>query len=183
MLLFVDIEGMPMQELAAILYDDMTKEIVDIFHAFVFYPFEVDLWSRLHVHGLNSRYLRNRGYRNPNSLRHDFYAWMRQYSITHVYANNPKREERELKRLKFTNINIPSWEERIKDPAYNTALLYKKNGAPIGNRSCSEAHSSFKGWKVTRSVWNTADFVKSHHGYHCALYDAFHIYLSKINSL
>ena len=66
MMLFVDIEGTPMQELAAIVCND-AHNIIDVFHAFVFYPFEVDLWSRLHVHGLNPEYLRREGYLNPIS--------------------------------------------------------------------------------------------------------------------
>lgn len=182
-MLFVDIEGTPMQELAAIVCN-VEYDIIDVFHAFVFYPFEVDLWSRLHVHGLNPKYLRKEGYRNPNSLRRDFYAWLRQYSIANIYANNPSREERELRRLTFSNINVQSWKERNKDPAYITALEYKKKALPIGGKkSCADAHSSFKGWKVNRNTWNNADYVKAEHGHHCALYDAFHIYLTKINTL
>ena len=117
MMLFVDIEGTPMQELAAIVCDE-SHAIIDVFHAFVFYPFEVDKWSRLHIHGLNPTYLHGKAYRNPNSLRQDFYKWLGQYSITGVYANNPKREERELKLLSFSNIDVLPWEKRHKNSSY-----------------------------------------------------------------
>ena len=59
---------MPIQELGAIEVDVESKCITNVFYAFANCEEEDDYFSRLHVHGLNTSYLKRHGFVNELTL-------------------------------------------------------------------------------------------------------------------
>ena len=70
--MFIDSEGIPIQDLAAIEIDVESKRIDDVFHAFANCEEKDDSFSRLHVHGLCTSYLKRHDFVNELTLRQAF---------------------------------------------------------------------------------------------------------------
>ena len=73
--IFVDTEGNPVQELAAICIND-TSDIIDTYLQYCRCSFSDDLYARKHVHGLNPVFLERKGFHCTSDLLHDFMFWI-----------------------------------------------------------------------------------------------------------
>ena len=83
-----------MQELSAIAMNNVTYQIVSVFHKHAFCNPEDDAWSRVNIHGLNPDFLKDYGFLNEDALIIDFKKWLQSFDIVCMYANNPNRERR-----------------------------------------------------------------------------------------
>ena len=93
--MFVDTEGEPIQELAAIEMDTKTCEIKDVFHNFANCT-EPDSYSRLHIHGLNTKYLEKNGFPTEGSLIIAFKQWLQRKRVVKIVANSVYKEVQAL---------------------------------------------------------------------------------------
>lgn len=170
-------EGVPVQELSAIQMNAGTRQIVDVYHAHAEAQTS-DIWSRRHIHGLNTIFLKRCGFRNENILFHDFHKWLRGKDVLAMFANNPRKESLALK-LNIKDMNIPSWSQRAHLSSHEVALRYKNEFIPIlDTRCCAEAHSAFESYPLLKT--NDSEIAKRNFGFHCSLYDAYELYLCYI---
>ena len=178
-MIFIDMEGSPVQELSAIQMNAWTKQIVDVYHAHAF-SHQTDLWARLHIHGLNLHFLKSHGFRDEETLIQDFKRWLVGKNVVNLYANNPVKES-EVLNMPITDIGLPPWADRIYQPYHQMALTYKREYVPIlDKRCCFEAHAAFTHYNMKRL--NETEIAKRGHGFHCSLYDAYELYLSYISN-
>ena len=89
MKVFMDTEGTPTQELAALLVDDQWR-IVDTYHAFAACKTTDDTFSRRHLHGLEIHILYSIGFPNEAALLFDFLRWAASKKVDTFFANDPK---------------------------------------------------------------------------------------------
>ena len=174
MLVFVDSEGSPVQEFSAIYADEVSGEIIDVFHQHVkFSPkgtFDCDKFSRHHLHGLNRDFLMLHGLPNEETLVTMFHEWLQQHPHDAIFGHAPRKEE-DLLSLKINDVCLPPWKERGACPSHVKALSMKKEKNPICNVTC-EAHSSFLSWKAKRPYcMSPSDIVKTDFLFHSSLYD------------
>ena len=172
----MDCEGDPVQELSALAMDSVTHQIVSVYHKHAFCNPEEDAWCRINIHGLNPDFLKDYGFHNDDELIIDFKKWLQCFNVTCIYANNPSKERQLLPNHRLRDICIPIWEIRMKQPYHETALRFKQLNVPIGNVRCSNyVHSRF----ITRYyiVPSRKELGKILHGFHCALYDCYELYL------
>lgn len=174
MLVFVDCEGSPVQEFSAIYADELSGEIVDVFHQYVKYSsketYDIDKFSRHHLHGLNLEFLTLHGLRNEETLVTMFHEWLQQHPHNGIFAHAPKKEEKLLS-LKINDICLKPWKERGTCYSHVKAVSMKKQKIPICNVTC-EAHGSFMSWKPKKPYcMSISDIVKMDFLHHCSLYD------------
>ena len=167
-------EGDSIQELSAIEMNAQTREIVDVYHAYARTE-HGDFYSRRHIHGLSVIYLNEFGFQSEKSLIYDFKKWLSSKDVLVMYANNPTKEKTALN-LPVRDMELPVWKERISMFANQTANAFKKKSVPVLNKTCpKEAHAAFHYYPVRNNT--STELAKRSYGYHCALYDAFELYL------
>lgn len=167
-------EGDSIQELSAIEMNALTREIVDVYHAYA-KPEDGDVYARRHIHGLSVLYLKTHGFLSEKDLIADFKKWLRGKDVLVMYANDPTKEKSALN-LIIRDMNLPVWKERASMFVHQTALAFKKNSVPVLNKTCpKQAHGAFVGFPICKN--SATELAKRNHGYHCSLYDAFELYL------
>lgn len=173
-IIFLDTEGTPIQELAAVEANTQTREIVDVFlgHAMTN---ESDQFARDHIHGLNLSYLEREGFDSENELLLAFKDWLAPKSFSKILSNGVEKEQKALN-IKIDNFPLLPWSERGNEPSHQLALKFKKSGMSIMGQQCSSAtHSSYISALFCKNQKSYE--IKSKHKYHCALYDAYELYL------
>ena len=176
--IFLDIEGTPAQELAAIEINRWTHEIVDVFHAFAFTE-EEDEFARRHIHGLNKIYLKSKGFPDEATLLAAFKKWMERKSHENVFSNGAYKESKVLG-IEVKEFKLLPWADRRHTASHKIAISFKEHCIPILGRKCiPTAHASF----VTASASNNlfTNIAKARHGHHCALYDVIELYYECIS--
>ena len=169
--IFLDIEGTPAQELAAIEINRGTNEIVDVFHAFAFTD-EDDSFARKHIHGLNEDYLKAEGFPDEASLLTVFRMWMHNKPHASVFSNGAHKESKVLA-MEVKELKLLPWAERRHAASHQIAIRFKELCIPILGRKCSPSAS----FVSAAACSNPLSFVaKARHGHHCALYDAIELY-------
>lgn len=168
-----------MQELAAIEIDKKTNDIVDVFHAYA-YTEEDDKFSRNHIHGLDKNFLRQEGFASSSILLSGFELWLDAKSHkTYILCNDASKEKQQLSACYSavtTDFNLMPWALRKDCASHQVAIRFKELSIPIlGTRCHSLAHASFICAPATSN--SDAALAKTKHGYHCALYDAYELYL------
>ena len=178
-IIFLDMEGSSVQELSAIHMNALTRQIVDVYHAHA-KSYNHDSWARLHIHGLNTTFLQQRGFPNEEALINDFKDWMRGKDVLAMYANDPAKESSALN-MPIRDMGIPPWAERVYQPYHQIALTHKQEFIPIlDKRCCAEAHAAFSKYPMKRL--SETEIAKRDYGYHCSLYDAYELYLCYITN-
>ena len=173
-IIFVDIEGEPAQELSAISMNINTRQITDVYHAYA-YTDQPDEWSRCHIHGLNQTFLKENGFSDESTLVSDFKRWIQSKDVLATFANNPMKEI-EILKLPVQDIGLPQWTDRFQLTSYQTALAFKRKRVPVFNATCnSNAHNKFRYFPVYRNT--QTELIKKDFGHHCSLYDVFSLYL------
>lgn len=171
--MFLDIEGSPAQELAAIEVNCDTYEIMDVYHGFAFTE-EEDSFARQHIHGLNRSYLKEKGLPNEACLISMFKAWLNRKPCVNIYCNDNQKESKVLN-LKTHNYQLLPWAERCDTPSHRIAIRFKELCIPILGQKCvASAHCDFISACYSRNT--KASAAKTRHGYHCALYDVLELY-------
>lgn len=185
--LFIDSEGEPTQEFSAILLSAEDSHIVDIYHehAQVSLPYDIDRWSRHHVHGLNRDFLESNGFQNEEALIKDFKSWLEGKKIKDIYANDPFKENKmfieDLGIGPITNVEYPPWKKRVHLLSHKIAFRYKESALPITSYnsyvSCTKyVHNEFL--YVPTPHQTSTQIAKRNFGYHCSLYDAYALCLN-----
>ena len=80
--------------------------MVDVYHQYAACSPFVDVWSRLHIHGLNVSYLSTHGFKDEVTLIDDFKRWLRRFHVLALYGNDPTREISKLD-LNIIDIGLP----------------------------------------------------------------------------
>ena len=109
----------------------------------------------------------------------DFREWVLRTNPTHLFANGPAKEEAILG-MCVEDVGLPKWTERVRLDSYERAFQAKIFSDTIGiSDSCSidGAHNAFLSPKCKKSPPSELDYIWRAHGPHCALYDAYEIYL------
>lgn len=180
MLVFLDCEGEPTQELTALLVDESSKKIVDVFHRFVRYPFDIDFdsFSRDHVHGLDLKFLSIHGLKSEHDLIKEFHKWLSNHvGIDVFYAHSPFKEK-QLLSLDIRDVCLKMWSERDFLQSHSVALAWKMNALPVNNVTCTDAHASFKRFRPKNvQKLSKGDIVKMKFSHHCSLYDCVECFL------
>lgn len=172
LLLFVDTEGNPTQELAAICFDVINLCVKDVYLQYAKPlpgPEDMDWFARRHVHGLNRAYLEQHGFDTEEGLVADFHTWRQKHCINEIYAHAPEKEKR-LLNIPITDVHLPSWSERSKLACHRKAMRMKLMSEPIVDTFCipSLVHAEYRGWPKHHSE---GDFARQEFGVHCALFD------------
>lgn len=169
-------EGTPVQELCAIQVDTNTNAIIDVFHEYGNFCAQ-DFYARQHVHGLDKLFLRWNSVGSESELLELFLSWLKLKSYKAIYANNPAKEANVLG-LPILNFPLPNWVERQHKSFHRTAVSLKNHCKPIFMYVCCplDAHCSFL--YPADHVNPERRLAKVEHGYHCALYDAYELYLA-----
>lgn len=173
--IFLDIEGEPCQEMAALEISRKTGEIIDVFHGYAKTD-APDTFARKHVHGINLDYIENVDVPFPSAdcLFAIFKIWMCSKSNAPIFANAGHKESSALG-MKVNDFNLVPWVERKDKPSHLLAIRFKEQSIPIRGRKCPrEAHSCFRCPPFSRNL--AILDAKSKHGYHCALYDVLELY-------
>ena len=176
MIIFVDSEGGPIQELSAIAMSPSKNTIVNIYHNFGFCSSDTDVWARKHIHGLDPEILIDIAFPNESLLIKDFKTWLSQFHVINAYGNNTFRESCKLN-LSITDIGLPLWSERVKHNYHKIPNQYKLYNEPFNFLACdSERHRLYVRPNVSlcRTLCQKA---KALHGWHCSLADVFELYL------
>ena len=173
-IIFIDSEGETIQELAAIEVDRMTLEIKDSYHAFAQSEIN-DSFSRYYVHGLNANFLRHNGFPCEADLIQNFKSWLDSKPHVALFGQNPHRESKVLN-VKINDMTLGSWSKRRYEPWHRMVKRFKDHMVAFAGKRCSHAaHSSFRKPPDCSSFMTYV--AKMEHGFHCALYDAFELYL------
>ena len=171
-IIFLDMEGARVEEMAAIQMNAGTLQIMDVFHAFAKATCQDD-WARRHCHGLSKDWLENNAeYENEKELIEGFRKWLRGKNVIQFFANNPSKEKSVLGDMfvPIHDLQLREWEVRDSQHSHNIALDMKRKSVPVLHRRClPEVHSSFQ--KVAVYSCSAKDRAKERAGYHCALYD------------
>ena len=166
-----------MQELAVIQVCSRTYEIVDVFLEYGF-PAQEDVFARNHVHGLSREYLKFRCVGGEEKLIACFQLWLQTKGDSiKLFASAPFKESQALN-VVICDAGLPGWLVRKDLPSHRLAISYKNKCIPILTVRCV-AHSSF----VSSTTHKNPVIAKAKHvhGHHCALYDAYELYLFFVN--
>ena len=174
--MFTDTEGVPTQELCAIAVDIKDLSIVDIYHKFAYA--RGDMWARRNIHGLNPNFLYTFGFRNASLLLEDFMNWKSNYDIVNVFENCPNSMSYHFFD-NITDLRLPLWTVRVYENYNIIARRLKEfNGSVFHDTYCTgHVHSFYKPYLTFNRCRNLTERVKLQHGYHCALYDTYELYL------
>ena len=171
--IFLDTEGTPIQELAALAVDVKTHEVIGSYHKFAKTDFVTDSSARTHVHGLNPFYLSRYGLSSEALLIKDFKCWLNSKNYKAIFANAPQKEQEALS-LEIISFDLPKWVDRRNLPSHKMANSFKDRCVALGGNHCSQAaHHYYKSPPFSRSSSYPA---KLEHGFHCAFYDAVELY-------
>ena len=170
-------EGSPIQEVAALEVNRNTNSIVDVFLGYA-YTEKPDIFSRMHIHGLNKNYLKEFGFPSEDSLLAVLQIWLSRKPYVAIFANDSRKKSQALG-LKISDFKLAPWADRRHRASHQLALRYKELSIPILNRFCpSIAHSSFVSAPSSRNAFSS--IAKARHGYHCALYDCQELYFESL---
>lgn len=173
-IIFIDSEGESVQELAAIEVDINTLEIVDSYHAFAKSATD-DTFARCYVHGLNPILLDDEGFTSENELISHFKTWLSKKPHVAIFGHAPQRE-RKLLKLNIIDMFLDKWIERKDQPSHKISKVFKDHMVSIAGKRCSHhAHSWYRSPPAKTNVQTY--MAKLEHGFHCALYDAYELYL------
>ena len=180
LVLFLDSEGEPAHELAAICVDLVSLSVKDVYLQWAKPPFstsDVDWFSRRHIHGLSRNFLQRHALENEEALIADFHSWRQKYTINEIFAHAPGKEE-VLLDLTITDVMLPTWIERCKSLHHRSALCMKTLDMHVKDTACTrfDTHNEYKGW--TKNC-TEGDLARQEFGHHCALYDSVSILLYK----
>ena len=172
----MDSEGIPTQEFCAIIADADNLNVLDIYHKFAFAS--GDIWSRRNVHGLNTNFLRNFGFSNASILVNDFRKYISCYKVVKVFENCPNSVSYDFFHY-IEDIRLPNWTTRVNERYHIVSNRLKKSNSYIFDlANCnSHIHSSYKPYLNFNRCRKLSERVKLEHGFHCALYDTFELYL------
>ena len=137
MLIYIDSEGEPIQEFSAIYVDELSGDVVDVFHHHVIYPFEYDkdIFSRRHIHGLNRDFLSQHGQRDEDAVIRLFHEWLKLHPFDCIYAHAPAKEVKLLS-LPVKDVCLKPWSERQFYKSHQLALAMKLSHFPVCNVVC-----------------------------------------------
>ena len=168
---FIDSEGEPWQELSCVMLSLKEKRIVAVYHQYAACPPFEDEWARLHLHGLNPRFLMKHGFPDEASLVTDFKVWLQPFEVIGFFANDPQRELDKLN-IKIHDIHLPKWVERYDCEYHHIPQLYKMSNKPFHGIVCNnEVHCDYV-YQFIRRCRTPSAKVKALHGFHCSLADA-----------
>ena len=182
-IIFVDMEGAKVEELAAIQMSAETRQIMSVYHNFA-KPECSDEWARRHCHGLDKNYLMTHApFRDEHALIEDFRHWLRGKNVLAILANDPKKERNSMHwRYTIRDMDMPRWEVRDKKASHDMALSFKKSWVPVLNHRCHpKVHGSFRYVPCYRQFSKTEQ-AKRRWGVHCALYDCLECYFAWVES-
>ena len=195
MTVYLDTEGEPVQELAAICVkpgdnaDDDSWTVYSTFHDYAAFSSttDVDWFSRRNIHGLSFTFLKQYGHPSEKDLCAQFCRWIDSLPSECSYkffANNPTKERHLLPWLSIADLPLPPWKDRVRLSSHQEAVTAKQQSLSICGHQCSEsAHSSFRRPQClslshpSSSTALSTKLAKRSHGYHCALYDSLELYL------
>ena len=167
--IYIDIEGFPVRELAA-LYINESHQIVDVFHDFAnAAPGDSDV----SVHGLPPTI--PNACANQDELLCKFKVWLSEHPYSCMYANDPHLEQH-LLHLDVKDLRLPLWKDRMTSFSHCVAVLAKRIHYDIMGHSCS-CHTMFQMLSPKRFPINLGIMARSLFGHHCALYDCLELYL------
>ena len=175
--IFIDTEGLPVQELAALCLKD-GFEIIDGYVQYAQCSPSIDSYSRKYIHGLNVHFLQKHGFPNEMELAANFKTWLKKYPNAALFANNPSHERKLLHLPNIQDIGLPNWCNRWKLPSYQLALSAKNRCEFIKDFSCniSIIHSCFHP-SIVNHKNSEKTLIKKKHGVHCAFYDCLELCL------
>lgn len=166
---------MPTQELCAIAVDLASLNMINNYHKFA--HASGDVWARRNIHGINSEVTQKLAFPNEKCLQKDFEKWKKQYNIVKVFENSPN----DASCLFFDDIidlRLPLWVDRVNKSSHIIANRLKEDNAYICDTNCrTSIHSSYRPYLTLGRCKNLKERIKLQHGLHCALYDAFELYL------
>ena len=187
LIIFIDCEGEPIQELSALCAYGDTLEILSVFHQHAKYPTQdeeedEDWFSRDHIHGLNLDFLQQHGVSSSRQLTTNFCRWIDGLPLfcNFIYfANDPMKERREFPYLKIFDIGLPPWAYRDHLQCHRMAISAKNKCATVLHHFCPPiAHSSFQQPQCSPlPTFSDTKHAKLKFGYHCSLYDVLELYL------
>ena len=156
--------------------ENATYQIVSVYHKHVECDPNHDFWARKNIHSLNSSCLNRFGLRNECQLLIDFQTWLNSFDVKVIYANDPHKERIFLQQHNIVDIILPMWRERVTKPYHSVAVRFKELNVPILDTKCdSYVHNNFSINPLYEP--NESKRLKFLHGYHCALYDCYELYL------
>ena len=189
MRVYIDMEGEPVQELAAICVKEKDWCIYSVFHMYAATSpiYDVDWYSRRYVHGLSLSMLDYHGERTEKDLRHKFDIWLDSLPCEYdyyFYANDPRKECHLLSNFYIDDVYLPPWKERAFLPSHLSALDAKRQCLSLCGKKCGAwMHASYshrhrsQQCSSSSSPPSSTQLAKLAYGYHCALYDALECYL------
>ena len=176
MIIFIDSEGSPIQELSAIAMDVVTGHIVDVYHHFAYCPTERDWWARRHVHGLNPLYLQHIGFESEPALVQDFRCWLRRFNVLKVIGNDARTEAEKLN-LRIYDIGLPEWSVRVLHMYHKIPNVLKTQNISFNcNARCHSDYHSYYLQPTVDFKLPPNQLARVEHGYHCSLADVFELY-------
>lgn len=177
MLIFIDSEGDPLQEFSAIYVNELSGEVVDVFHHHIIYPFaeDRDIFSRQHVHGLDRDFLSLHGLCDEHELLYRFKEWLKLRPFDAIYAHAPAKEIKLLS-LPVRDVCLKAWKERCHCKSHQLALSMKLSHTPVCGVTCY-AHKNVCWKPKLRRACNATDWAKMQFFYHCSLYDCVECFL------
>ena len=171
----MDSDGISIQEFCTIMVDIDNLDVLTIYHKFAYAS--GDIWSRRNIHGLNTDYLYNFGFSNAKLLVNDFRKHISDYKVVNVFENSPNSVSYDIFQY-IEDLRLPEWTTRVNQRYHILANRLKESNCQIYNVNCnSHIHSSYKPYKTFRSCRKESERVKLQHGFHCALFDAYELYL------
>ena len=153
--------------------DAKTLQIVDVYHEF-HDVWESDTFSRANVHGLNPEVFEDRAFATEQKLVNHFLEWLLPKNYMKVFGHAPGRESKRFN-IVIEDLKLPCWADRDGELFHIFANRCKMDEAIFCGRRCIRAnHSSYCRNMPARTAGQLA---RERHGYHCALYDCFELYL------
>ena len=176
MIIFIDSEGSPIQELSAIAMNVVTRRIVDVYHNYAYCPNEQDWWARRHIHGLNPIYLMYIGFESEPALVEDFRCWLRRFNILKLIGNDAHIEAEKLN-LTIFSIGLPEWSIHVKYNYHKIPNVFKNHNISFDSKA--RCHSEYHSHYLQQTInfkWSPNQLARVEHGYHCSLDDVYELY-------
>jgi hypothetical protein len=129
-----------------------------------------------YCHGIDAKVLKEIATHHQDEALEEIKGWLEsQVSIVVVLSADEQRESDVSKlvmgwKVKYVNVCLPRWKDRINSPAYRETQVNKENGVQVGKVSCPYKRLHRKELLVDRSRIQLRD------GGHCALGDVIHLH-------